>query len=111
MRRVEPEMGIGLITERTRAQGLDDGIERSTHAADLTLRQRGDAEGLHEVLYPTGADALHMGFLPHHKQGPLGTATGLEHAGEQTAVTDPWVGQLDAADPGVPAEFAKPPIL
>jgi hypothetical protein len=49
---IEPQVGIALSRERAVAECLDLDIEGSTDPAHLTLAQRGDPEGLDEVLDP-----------------------------------------------------------
>ncbi len=103
---IQPKIRIALVGERAGTEGLHLGVERGTHPADLALAHRGDAEGLDEILHPTGGHAGHVRLLDHREQGPLGPSSGLEQAGEVAAVTDPGDGQVDRAHPRVPASLA-----
>ncbi len=88
------------------AEGLHLGVERGADAADLALRERGDAERLDEVFHPARADPQHVGLLDHREQRPLGASTGLQEAREVAAVAHARNGQLDRPDTGVPAPLA-----
>jgi len=88
------------------AEGLDLGVEGGADAADLALRQRRDAEGLHEVLHPARADAQHIRLLDHREEGPLGAPARFQEGGEVAAVTDPGDGEIDGAHAGIPAPLA-----
>ena len=90
------------------AERLHLGIERRADAADLALRERGDAERLDQILHAAGRDTQHVRLLDHREEGPLGAPTGLEEAREVAAVADAGDGQIDRAGPRVPAPLAIP---
>jgi hypothetical protein len=58
VRRVEPQVGIALVGERSAAEALDLGVQRRAHAADLALAERRDPERLDEVLHPACRDTV-----------------------------------------------------
>ena len=103
---VEPQVWVELAGERTRSEGLDLGVERGAHPADLALRERSHAQGGDEVLDPASADSGHVGFAYDCEQRSLGTSARLQKRWEVAAVTDLGDGEIDRADTGVPAAFS-----
>jgi hypothetical protein len=106
VRRVEPDVRIGLAAERPAAERRDLGVEGRADPGHLALADRGDAEGPHEVVDPAGADAQHVRLLDDRQQGPLGAPSGLKERREVRAVADPRDGEVDRSDPRVPAPVA-----
>ena len=105
---IEPQIGVRLVTERAGAERLDLGVERRADPADLTPAERGDAEGLDEILDPPRRHAEHIGLLDDREEGSLGPPARLQEAREVRAVANARDGQVHRAHPSVPAPVAIP---
>jgi hypothetical protein len=106
VRRVEPDVRVGDLAERSGPERLDLGVERGAHPADLALADALDPEGPHQVVDPARADPAEVGLLDDREEGPFRPPPGLEQGREVRPVADPRDGQLDRPDPGIPAPIA-----
>jgi hypothetical protein len=104
--RIEIDIGIGGLVERTPPEGLDLGVERRADPADFAAADAGDTQTLHEVVDPAGRDPKDVCLLDDRKQGSLGSPARFEQARKVVAVADARDRQIDRADTGVPASVS-----
>jgi hypothetical protein len=76
--RVEAHIGVGPAIEWPVPERRHLRVELGGHPADRALRERLDAEGLHQPLDTSGAHAAHVALGHHCDQRPLRTPAGLE---------------------------------
>jgi len=106
---VQPQVGVGVL-QRPLAEDADLLVQALAQPRHLAVAHVVDAELLDQPVDlaggHAGGHAVDVGLLHHRHQGLLGTAARLQKRREVAAGPQPWDGQLDGADPGVPVAGA-----
>ena len=99
---VEAHVGVGPAVEGSGPEGAHLGVELFGHAGHLGLRQRLDAQRVHQALHAPGGHAPHVALGHHGHESSFGPPARLEEpARVVAALSQSGNGQVDRSYPGV----------
>ncbi len=103
---VPPDVGVGTAVQRPAQETLHHFIQLLADARHLAAGDAVAAQGLDQVIHPTGGHALHVGLLDHRQQSLLAAPPWFQQAGEVAAFAQLGNVPLHGADPGIPGAVA-----
>ena len=99
---VQPHVGVGTAVQGTTQETLHHFIQLLADARHLAAGDAIAAQGLDQVVHPSGGDSLHVGLLDHRQQSLLAAPPWFQQAGEVAAFPQLGNVQLHGADAGIP---------
>ena len=95
---VQPHVGVGTAVQGTTQETLHHFIQLLADARHLAAGDAIAAQGLDQVVHPTGGDSLHVGLLDHRQQSLLAAPPWFQQAGEVAAFPQLGNVQLHGAE-------------
>jgi hypothetical protein len=99
---VQPQVRIGTL-QRPLSERGDLLIQPTAQPRDGIFGHPGQPQRLHQPVDLAGRHAVDIGLLDHRHQPLLAASTWLQEAREVGPGPQPWDGQLDRPNPGVPS--------
>src|SRR5947209_1782926 len=106
-RGIKPDVRVGPL-EPSIPKALYLGIKTLTEPGDLALADPGHPECLYEIVYASGADAMHIRFLHNSNQCLFRSLAWLQQAREVAVVPHPRNREFDRPHPRVPRALPAP---
>ena len=103
---VQPDVGIRAAVQGPTQETLHHFVQLLADARHLAAGDAIAAQGLDQVIHPSGGDSLHVGLLDDGQQSLLAAPPRFQQAGEVAAFPQLGNVQRHGADPGVPGAVA-----